>query len=376
MSRMIQTKVATTSAWLLYTLIVLEILFMVSPFAAYYYSIYAVPLNVLQETPETAWLTRYLLPHFTYSGSLLVNLLILVSLPLILIGIVLFALAFCQIYWSKITGKGAVEVGLYRHIRHPQYVALAIIGLGATLFWSRFVVVLTFVSMIFVYYFLARFEERICLGKFGSTYKAYIDRTGMFLPKRLEVRWQALGLRLPQFGWPRVASLTGLYAGIIALTIVLCNLLRAHVIDSLQIDISESRVTVFLAPFNWQAKQRILDVLDDATLPGSIAYAAPSSWRIPELGLVGTGKHRHAGLNVFLHPTTHFNSLDFDQNRATILLASPARRDKSIQGLAVFTQALGIQLHQTLEIELLEGSVVDKRAAAVSQWQGIPVPTF
>ena len=32
------------SAWLLYCLIVFEILFMVSPFALYYYSVYALPL--------------------------------------------------------------------------------------------------------------------------------------------------------------------------------------------------------------------------------------------------------------------------------------------------------------------------------------------
>ena len=42
-------RAVKTSAWVLYTLIVLEILFMVSPFAAYYYSIYATPLNALQE---------------------------------------------------------------------------------------------------------------------------------------------------------------------------------------------------------------------------------------------------------------------------------------------------------------------------------------
>ena len=100
-----------TSAWFLYTLIVLEILFMVSPFAAYYYSIYATPLNALQESQYAAWLTMYLLPHFTYSDSWLANGLILISWPLILLGIVLFVLGFCQIYWSKITRKGAVEVG-------------------------------------------------------------------------------------------------------------------------------------------------------------------------------------------------------------------------------------------------------------------------
>ena len=105
-------KAVKSSAWFLYTLIVLEILFMVSPFAAYYYSIYATPLNWLQEIDSTAWLTMYVLPHFAYSDSWLANGLILLSWPLILIGIALFVAGFCQIYWAKFTGRGAVEKGL------------------------------------------------------------------------------------------------------------------------------------------------------------------------------------------------------------------------------------------------------------------------
>jgi protein-S-isoprenylcysteine O-methyltransferase Ste14 len=155
MTLVTRERAAKTSAWLLYTLIVLEILFMVSPFAAYYYSIYATPLNLLRESPSTAWLTMYLLPHFTYSDSWLANGLILVSWPLIFLGIMIFMVGFCQIYWSKFTGKGAVAVGLYRFIRHPQYVALAIIGLGTSLYWSRFIVVIAFVSMLCIYMFLA-----------------------------------------------------------------------------------------------------------------------------------------------------------------------------------------------------------------------------
>jgi protein-S-isoprenylcysteine O-methyltransferase Ste14 len=181
-------RAVKTSAWLFYTLIVLEILFMVSPFAAYYYSIYATPLNLLQGSPSTAWLTMYLLPHFTYSDSWLANGLVLVSWPLILLGIAIFVVGFCQIYWSKFTGKGAVAVGLYRFIRHPQYVALAIVGLGTSLYWSRFIVVIAFVSMLCIYMFLARVEERICLEKFGEAYRGYMNRTGMFLPRRWEQR--------------------------------------------------------------------------------------------------------------------------------------------------------------------------------------------
>ncbi len=247
-------RAVKTSAWFLYTLIVLEILFMVSPFAAYYYSIYATPLNLLQESPYTAWLTMYVLPHFTYTESWLASGLVLVAWPLMLLGIVAFVIGFCQIYWAKFTGKGAVAVGLYKHIRHPQYVALAVIGLGACLYWSRLIVIVAFVSMLCLYYFLARIEERICLEKFGDSYRAYLERTGMFLPRSLEARWRVLDWRLPESRWRRATTILGLYLVTVAMSVGLAFLLRQHVVENLRTDVRDDRVIVYLAPLSTESE--------------------------------------------------------------------------------------------------------------------------
>ncbi|MGI9288290.1 MAG: methyltransferase family protein, partial [Pseudomonadales bacterium] len=364
-------RAVKTSAWLLYTLIVLEILFMVSPFAAYYYSIYATPLNALQSSSYTAWLTMYLLPHFAYSDSWLANGLILISWPLILLGIVLFVLGFCQVYWSKFTRTGAVEVGLYRFIRHPQYLALALIGLGASLYWSRFIVVIAFVSMLCLYYFLARVEERICLAKFGASYRDYMDQTGMFLPRGWESRWQALGLRLSRVAWVRVAELAGLYVVALALTIGAAHVLRNHVIDSLQIEVGKARVTVFLAPVSPQTRASVADLLDDAVLPGNVAYVAPSSWRIPELGFSGTkGSYQGGGFDELLHPTTHGNSLSFNDDRFSVLLVEATSDAGDLQGSAQFTHALAIRPIEFAVLDLVAGEIVERRPAAAGHWVG------
>jgi protein-S-isoprenylcysteine O-methyltransferase Ste14 len=370
-------RAVKTSAWLLYTLIVLEILFMVSPFAAYYYSIYATPLNVLQNSPHTAWLTMYVLPHFTYSDSWLANGLILISWPLILLGIVFFVVGFCQIYWSKFTGKGAVERGLYRYIRHPQYVALAIIGLGTSLYWSRFIVVIAFVSMLCIYVFLARVEERICLQKFGGPYREYMNRTGMFLPRRCEKRWSGLQVHLPPAVWLRGIVAIGIYALVLTLTISAAQWLRGHVIDSLLINDGRTRVTVFLAPTSARTREAVMELVDDAELPGSIAYVAPASWRIPELGFAGTADpHGHAGMAELLHPTTHGNPLSTDEDRVTVLLASASTARADVQGLDRLRQALNIRPVEFIELDITQGGVIDRRRADEGQWAGIPVPTF
>ena len=71
---------------------------------------------------------------------------------------------------------------LYRRIRHPQYLFLAIAGLGLLLFWPRFFILILYVNMLFVYYLLARHEEQRMLEQHGGSYRAYMNQTVMFLP--------------------------------------------------------------------------------------------------------------------------------------------------------------------------------------------------
>ena len=369
-------RAVKSSAWLLYTLIVLEILFMVSPFAAYYYSIYATPLNLLQSSPYTGWLTMYLLPHFSYTDSWLAKGLLLISWPLMLIGIVLFVVGFCQIYWSKVTGKGAVAVGLYRYIRHPQYVALAMMGLGASLYWSRFIVVIAFVSMLCLYYYLARLEERICLNKFGNSYREYMATTGMFLPRRWEARWRVLDWRLPEQAWAKSLGLFGVYAIVVAATVGASVLLRNHVLDSLQIEASEARVTVFLAPVSSPTKTEVVRLLDGFESTLGLAYVAPSSWRVPELGLEPTAESgANERSNELLHPGTHGNPLTYDENHLRVVFVETISTDRDKSRIARLSQVLNVRPVVFLELDVA-GSAVTRSAATEGQWAGIPVPTF
>lgn len=370
-------RAVKTSAWVLYTLIVLEILFMVSPFAAYYYSIYATPLNALQASPFTAWLTMYVLPHFTYTESWLANGLVMLAWPLMLLGIVVFVFGFCQIYWAKFTRKGAVEVGLYKYIRHPQYGALAVIGLGACLYWSRFVVIVAFVSMLCLYYFLARTEERICLEKFGESYRSYLRRTGMFLPRSWEARWRGLDWRLPEARWKRVVTVAGLYLAVVVVTTGAAFLLRNHVIDSLQTDVLEDKVIVYLGPVSAETRATVSLMLDDGALDGDLAYVAPSSWKVPELGLERTSEPPPgAGHSELLHPTTHGNSLLFDQGQLNVVTVEAAYIGGNKRGMDRFTRALNLRPLEFARLDLSTRKIVETRQATDSQWAGIPVPTF
>ena len=368
-------KAASASAWAIYALIVLEILFMVSSFAAYYYSIYATPLNLLQQSESTAWLTLYLLPHFAWSNSLFANLLILISWPLIGVGLAVFVVGFCQIYWARFTGGGTVAVGLYKWIRHPQYVALAVIGLGTALFWSRYIVWLAYGSMLFVYYALARLEERRCLERYGERYAGYMGRTGRLLPRRLEQWFARLPWHLPQTGWFKGVTLLALYAGLMAGIILVGTALRTHVIDSLLYETGEKQMVLFLAPFEPADRKRVLALLNEAELAGDLAYVAPANWQIPELGFYRAAGYERSGGEELLHPTSHGNSLDFDADQASVLLveATPGISPPSLAGFSSVMRINGLMM---VDVDLVAGRFGEPVPANESRWAGIPVPVF
>ena len=66
-------KIVRSSVILLYLLIGLEIIIMISPFAAYFYAGYGPLLNALYAHPATAWLTGFFLPHAVISQRDLLN---------------------------------------------------------------------------------------------------------------------------------------------------------------------------------------------------------------------------------------------------------------------------------------------------------------
>ena len=119
-----------------YLLIGLEIIIMISPFAAYFYSGYGPLLNVLNAFPATAWLTGFFLPHAVVSESDMLNFINSFGRTLFSLAMIAFLIGALQIYSAKIRRKGVVTGILFRWVRHPQYLFLSIAGLGLLMFWQ------------------------------------------------------------------------------------------------------------------------------------------------------------------------------------------------------------------------------------------------
>ena len=226
-------KTFLRSAIVLYFIIAFEVLIMISPFAGFFYSVFNPVLLKVAADPSTRWLSAFFLPHMGLPPDWFLRAVRIKGSVLFVAGIVLFFSCAAQIYVAKFRKKGAVLSGIYAYIRHPQYLALSLAGLGLAILWPRFMTVVLWLIMTVAYYVLARDEERRMLTAHGDTYRPYMNATGMFLPRRLE------NLLAP-------ASLPGkLAGGLVFWAVVLGGAfcLRAYTIDHLALWQGAPKVT-------------------------------------------------------------------------------------------------------------------------------------
>lgn len=179
-------KFARGSLILSYMFIALEIVIMVSPFAFYYYSFYGPFLKEIYAFPAICWMTAFFLPHILVSNDVILNSLDMIGFYLFPLGLWIFIIGAIQIYGAKLLRKGPVTHGLYAWVRHPQYLGFIVSGLGLLLLWPRFFILVMYVTMIFIYYHLARHEERTMEQRYGEEYMTYKRKRGMFLPAKIE----------------------------------------------------------------------------------------------------------------------------------------------------------------------------------------------
>ncbi len=160
-----------------------EVLIMMSPFAGLFYATMDIgPFRWLSRRPLTAWLNGFFLNHSVVTTSPLLEWQREISFWMLLLGLAGFAAAAALVYGSKARGGGVARRSLYRFVRHPQYLCLAVAGWGLLSSWPRFLLLGIWVTMLFLYAGLARFEERRMEERFGDEYREFAAQRGSFLP--------------------------------------------------------------------------------------------------------------------------------------------------------------------------------------------------
>ncbi len=192
----IAKRIAAYGGIAVFIIMALEVMIMISPFAFFFYSVVSPAFNFLGQHAATRWTTMFFLPHMILPPTAFLKGVRLAGSVFFIAGFGGFIICALQVYLGKILHWGIASKGLYRKIRHPQYLLLGLWGVGMAILWPRFIVLATLALMFVLYYFLARDEERRMLNQYGDSYRQYQERTGMFLPRSLEQPLAALIERL------------------------------------------------------------------------------------------------------------------------------------------------------------------------------------
>lgn len=255
---------------MLYFVIGLEILIMISPFAAFFYAAFNPFLLALVQYPATRWLTAFFLPHMVLPPGLLLGTVRVAGSILFILGAVIFIVCAGQVYYNKFFRKGIVLRGLYSYIRHPQYLGLGLAGLGLSILWPRFLVAALWTVMVALYFVLARDEERRMLGQFGGKYREYMLKTGMFLPRAVESQ---LSRMLPH-GHPAVAAAIGVIL-LASITIAGAFFLRSYTIRRLPLWTNGPVTALAILPVDRdKLDHRMADVLEMPDIKARLASNA------------------------------------------------------------------------------------------------------
>lgn len=98
-------------------------------------------------------------------------------------GFWMLSKAWPVLYAAQREGRVAQE-GIYARLRHPQYVAFALVLTGFLLQWPTLVTVIAYPVLLWAYARLARSEERDSLAQFGEAYVRYMRAVPAFIPRR------------------------------------------------------------------------------------------------------------------------------------------------------------------------------------------------
>jgi protein-S-isoprenylcysteine O-methyltransferase Ste14 len=121
-----------------------------------------------------------------------VYLVMLVSVALLAIGLGLLAVGWATVYRGR---GGLVAGGIYRHLRHPQYLGLILVVIGFNIQWPTLLTLAMAPVLILMYVRLARQEDEELATVFGEAFRDYAARTPAFVPLGPGLNLSARGRR-------------------------------------------------------------------------------------------------------------------------------------------------------------------------------------
>ena len=316
-------RFAAGSAIFLSFIVGLEIVIMISPFAFFFYAAFNPFLLALNQSSTTRWLTAFFLPHMVVPPNEALAIIRILGSVFFVAGTLIFLVCAAQVYMGKLLKKGVATKGFYALIRHPQYLGLGLAALGLAVMWPRFLTLTLFAVMLFLYYLLAKDEERRMTNRFGESYLSYVNRTGMFFP--LFIEKVLIGSSMPQqrLGFGKAILI---FAVLLAVVVGSGFILRAYTVRHLPLrQVNRVDVIAITREDLVAAEQLLPSVLQDLTIASRLqpienskghrllAYFIPVDYVMQGM-IADTGgewklfeQHKTIGMitEYILHPFSH-----------------------------------------------------------------------
>ncbi len=84
---------------------------------------------------------------------------------------------------NKQKPKGVITTGVFRHVRHPLYLASILGYLGLTVSTTSLFSLVLLIGIFIFYNYIAGYEEKLMEMKFGGEYSKYKQHTGKWIPR-------------------------------------------------------------------------------------------------------------------------------------------------------------------------------------------------
>jgi hypothetical protein len=161
--------------------------------------------------------------------------------------------------------------------------------------------------MVFVYYILAKIEERECSKKFGEPYIEYKNKTNMFLPFKVKL---FANIQLPKSNRKKAFVLLSVYAIVLLLVLGIANRLEYLSIKSLYSVYTNNSANISVCKMSDEEINNILQILRSEKETNTyfsgfderiqyINYILPVEWFAAEIPMNGveTGKGHNSPKN-------------------------------------------------------------------------------
>jgi len=99
----------------------------------------------------------------------------------IIIGVLIFLIGTIiyfkwEIFWERTYTGQLVTTGIFKHIRHPHYASLLIVGFGLAFFFFSLLTLLIAIIAIPIMIWSIIDEERVLIKQYGDEYKKYMKK--------------------------------------------------------------------------------------------------------------------------------------------------------------------------------------------------------